>query len=85
MKLFNVRISAENVVIIFVGVVLLVYLSYTFFTAAILSWFGILVYKDVTSIVTNIESFGTVKLLIFLMKSVVSLIYNGISLTAASR
>ena len=45
------------------------------------SLFGILVYNDLTSIVTKIELTGTEKLFTLLMKLFVSFIYEGICFT----
>ena len=67
--------SARNVVIILLGIVLWMQLSYIFSVAAISSLFGILVYNDLTSIVTKIEFTGAEKLFTLSMKWFVSFIY----------
>ena len=77
--------SARNVVIILVGVVLFGSLSYFFFTEAIPSLLEILVYSDLTSIVTRNELGRIEKLSILFMKSFVFLIYDWISLTRGCR
>ena len=77
--------KVKNIVFIFVSIILLENLSYLFFTAAIPSWYRMLVCKDFTSIVTDSKSFATVKLLIFLAKSFKSMIYDRISLTTGWR
>ena len=81
MKLLNVRIIAKNIFVIFIDIVLLVNLFPLFFTAAIPSRFGMLLRENFIPIVTNIESFGMLKFMIFLMKSFEYMIYDEISLT----
>ena len=53
MKLFNASINARNVVITLVAIGFFGYLLYQFFTPAIPSEFGMLVYNDLTFIVTK--------------------------------
>ena len=81
-KLFKVRFNDRKVVITFVAVVVLGKLSSDIFTAFIPSEFGIFVYKDFTSSDTRYELSGTVSTAFsLLMKSLVSLTYDGICLT----
>ena len=51
----------------------------SFLTAAIPSGFGMLIQRDFTSSVTNIDYFGMLLLLILLIKSLVSFTYDAIS------
>ena len=81
MKLFSVKISAKNVVITFVATIFFVWLLCFRLTTAIPSLLGTFVYKAFTSMVTKNEFSGTLKLFILFTKSLVSLIYDGISVT----
>ena len=81
-KLFKVRFNDRKVVITFAAVVFLGKLSSHVFNAFIPSEFGIFVYKDFTSSDTRYELSGTVSTAFsLLMKSLVSLTYDGICLT----
>ena len=81
-KLFKVRFNDRKVVITFVAIVFLGKLSSGVFTAFIPSEFGIFVYKAFTSSDTRYELSGTVSTAFsLLMKSLVSLRYDGIYLT----
>ena len=79
MNLLSVKISAKNVFITFVATVFFVSLLCFHLTGAMPLLFGIFVYKDFKSMVTKYEFSGTLKMFILFTKSVVSLIYNGIS------
>ena len=73
-------------VITFVDIVFLGKLSSDVFTAFIPSEFGIFLYKDITSSDTRYEWSGTVSTAFsLLMKSLVSLTYDGICLTIGWR
>ena len=82
MKLFKVRFNDRKVVFTFVAIVFLRKLSSGVFTAFIPSEFWIFVYKDFTSSDTRYELSGIVSTAFsLLMKSLVSLRYDGIYLT----
>ena len=57
-KLFKVSIKLKNLMITFVVIVLLGWLSYASLTAFIPSLFSMFVYSDFTSRVTSQQSFG---------------------------
>ena len=81
-KLFKVRFNDRKVVFTFVAIFFLGKLSSGVFTAFIPSEFGIFVYKDFTYTNTRYELCGSALIAFsLLMKSLVSLRYDGIYLT----
>ena len=81
-KLFSVSINAQNDVIFFAEAVCLQYFSKNVLTDLIPSVFGTTMYNDLGFTETRYELSGTKSIwLIFLRKSGVSQMYDGISLT----